>query len=170
MGSQFTRHPEPSLAPGAAYLLAPGRGRQAEFFATARAVDPQWSGLGFYIGRLWGRGRPPSEVLLKGPGEGSHRGEALFNQYGCVTCHLPDGKGRGPSLVGVYNSQVKLQNGQVVKADDAYLRESVLNPRAKTVEGYQSIMPTFQGQISEEGLLQIIAYIKSLEKEEGGEQ
>lgn len=94
------------------------------------------------------------------------RGEALFSQYGCATCHLPDGKGRGPSLVGVYNSNQKLQNGQLVKADEAYLRESILNPRAKVVESYQAVMPTFQGQISEEGLLQVIAYIKSLEKEE----
>ena len=94
------------------------------------------------------------------------RGEALFSQYGCVTCHLPDGKGRGPSLVGVYNSNVKLQGGTVVKADDEYIRRSILNPRAQIVDTYQSIMPTFQGQISEEGLLQIIAYVKSLEKEE----
>jgi len=98
------------------------------------------------------------------------RGEALFNQYGCSTCHLADGKGRGPSLVGVYGSMVKLQGGATVKADDTYIRESVLNPRAKIVDTYPSIMPTFQGQISEEGLLQIIAYVKSLEKEEGEQQ
>jgi cytochrome c oxidase subunit 2 len=98
------------------------------------------------------------------------RGEALFGQYGCSTCHLPNGKGRGPSLVGVYNSIVKLQGGTTVKADDAYIRESVLNPRAKIVDTYPTIMPTFQGQISEEGLLQIIAYVKSLEKEEGEQQ
>jgi cytochrome c oxidase subunit 2 len=96
------------------------------------------------------------------------RGEQLFSQYGCVTCHLADGKGRGPSLVGVYNSTVKLQSGAVVKADESYFRESILNPRAKIVEKYQAVMPTFQGQISEEGLLQIIAYIKSLEKDEEG--
>lgn len=98
------------------------------------------------------------------------RGEQLFSQYGCVTCHLPDGKGRGPSLVGVFNSMVKLQTGAVVKADEGYIRESILNPRAKIVEKYQAVMPTFQGQISEEGLLQIIAYVKSLEKPEGEEQ
>ncbi|MCC6342152.1 MAG: cytochrome c oxidase subunit II [Bryobacterales bacterium] len=98
------------------------------------------------------------------------RGEALFNQYGCSTCHLPDGKGRGPSLVGVYGSTVKLQGGKTLKADDAYIRESVLNPRSKIVDTYAAIMPTFQGQISEEGLLQIIAYVKSLEKEEGEQQ
>jgi cytochrome c oxidase subunit 2 len=95
------------------------------------------------------------------------RGEALFQQYGCVTCHLPDNKGRGPALVGVFNSMVKLQGGAVVKADEEYLRKSILNPRAQVVDTYPTIMPTFQGQISEEGLLQIIAYIKSLEKEEG---
>ncbi|MDX1979271.1 MAG: cytochrome c oxidase subunit II [Bryobacteraceae bacterium] len=98
------------------------------------------------------------------------RGEQLFNQYGCVTCHQADGKGRGPSLVGVYGSNVRLQNGAVVRADDAYIRESVINPRAKIVEKYSSIMPTFQGQISEEGLLQVIAYIKSLEKEGEAQQ
>lgn len=111
------------------------------------------------------------EKWLSGGDESmSARGEQLFNQYGCVTCHQADGKGRGPSLVGVYNSMVRLQNGQVVKADDAYVRESILNPRAKTVEKYSQIMPTFQGQISEEGLLQIIAYIKSLEKDAEGQQ
>ncbi|MBI3682822.1 MAG: cytochrome c oxidase subunit II [Acidobacteria bacterium] len=98
------------------------------------------------------------------------RGEQLFSQYGCATCHLPDGKGRGPSLVGLFNSMVKLQTGAVVKADEAYIRESILNPRAKVVEKFQPVMPTFQGLISEEGLLQIIAYVKSLEKEEGGAQ
>jgi cytochrome c oxidase subunit II len=98
------------------------------------------------------------------------RGEALFEQYGCITCHLADGKGRGPSLVGVYKSNVKLNNGSTVVADEDYLRRSILNPRSQIVEKYQAIMPTFQGQISEEGLLQIIAYIKSLEKEEGEQQ
>jgi len=98
------------------------------------------------------------------------RGEALFEQYGCITCHLADGKGRGPALTGVYKSTVKLNNGSTVVADEDYLRRSILNPRSQIVEKYQAIMPTFQGQISEEGLLQIIAYIKSLEKEEGEQQ
>jgi cytochrome c oxidase subunit 2 len=57
---------------------------------------------------------------------------------------------------------VQLQNGEVVRADETYIRESILNPRAKVVAGYPPIMPAFQGQISEEGLLQLIAYIKSL--------
>ncbi len=64
---------------------------------------------------------------------------------------------------GVYGSRVQLNDGQTVLADDAYIRESILNPNAKIVAGYQSdVMPTFQGQISEEQLLQLIVYIKSL--------
>ena len=64
---------------------------------------------------------------------------------------------------GVYGSRVQLQNGQTVMADDAYIRESILNPNAKIVAGFHSdVMPTFQGQISEEQLLQLMVYIKSL--------
>ena len=64
---------------------------------------------------------------------------------------------------GVYGSHVQLQDGKTVVADDAYIRESILNPNAKIVAGFKpDVMPTFQGQISEEGLLQLIVYIKSL--------
>jgi cytochrome c oxidase subunit 2 len=89
-------------------------------------------------------------------------GERLFQQLGCATCHRPDGTGRGPSLLGVFGQNVQLQSGETVVADAAYVRESVLNPTAKVVSGYRPVMPTFQGQISEDGLLQIIAYIRSL--------
>ncbi len=95
-------------------------------------------------------------------------GQPLFQQYGCATCHRTDNQGIGPSLVGVFGKQVQLDNGQTVTADEEYLRESIVNPHAKTVAGYPAIMPTFQGQISDEGIQQIIAYIKSL-KAEGGE-
>jgi len=108
------------------------------------------------------------EKWLQGGGDLSMtgRGEKLFQQYGCSGCHLEDNKGRGPSLKGIFGTTVKLQGGQTVKVDEAYLRESVLNPQAKIVSGYGRIMPTFQGQIGEDSLLQIIAYIKSLEKPE----
>jgi cytochrome c oxidase subunit 2 len=89
-------------------------------------------------------------------------GETLFRNLGCVTCHNPDSKGRGPSLVGLYGREVKLEGGRIVAADEGYLRESIVNPRARLVEGYQPLMPTFQGLISEEGLMQIIEYIKSV--------
>jgi cytochrome c oxidase subunit II len=92
-------------------------------------------------------------------------GEALFNQRGCAACHALQPSAMGPSLRGVFGSRVKLQSGQTVIADEAYIRESILNPKAKIVAGYQPIMPTFQGQIGEEQLHQIIAYIKSLGSE-----
>lgn len=90
-------------------------------------------------------------------------GERLFQQYACHTCHKPNSGGRGPVLNGLFGSQVALQGGGRVLADEAYLRESIVNPNAKMIEGYQALMPTFAGQIGEEGILQLIAYIKSLE-------
>lgn len=96
-------------------------------------------------------------------------GEAQFQQLGCVTCHQANNQGRGPSLVGVFGQEVQLEGGQTVTADEEYIRESVLNPRAKIVAGYPSIMPTYQGQISDEGLQQIVAYLKSL-KANGDQQ
>jgi cytochrome c oxidase subunit 2 len=91
-------------------------------------------------------------------------GARLYDQLACITCH---GTGKGPPLVGVYGKSVKLSDGSTVVADDAYLRESVLYPSAKIVAGYQPIMPTFKGQVTEEQLLQLIAYIKSLSPQEG---
>lgn len=90
-------------------------------------------------------------------------GEKLFSQLACHTCHFPDGKGRGPALAGVYGSKVLLADGSAVAADDAYIRESILNPKAKIVAGYQPLMPTFQGQVTEEQILNLTAYIKSLQ-------
>ena len=94
----------------------------------------------------------------------AQQGERVFEQLGCAGCHLLDRPGgRGPSLRGVYGSHVQLANGQSVVADDAFLRESILNPNAKLAAGYHAnVMPSFQGQISEEGILQLIVYIKSL--------
>ena len=89
-------------------------------------------------------------------------GEKLFSEYACVTCHKGDGSGRGPILNGVFGSQVKLADGRTVTADENYIRESVMTPTAKVVAGFQPIMPPFQGTISEENLIQIIAYIKTL--------
>jgi cytochrome c oxidase subunit II len=98
-----------------------------------------------------------------GGGTMLQRGEALFTQLACVTCHLEDGMGRGPSLVGLYGSQVTLDSGAVVTADESYLRESILTAQAKTVRGYEHIMPTFQGLINEDGVAALIEYIKSLQ-------
>jgi cytochrome c oxidase subunit 2 len=91
-------------------------------------------------------------------------GRELFtNTFGCSSCHGDKGQGgRGPALVGLLGSQVAFSNAPTQTADESYIRESVLNPTAKIVNGYQPIMPTFQGQVSEEQLLQITAFIRSL--------
>jgi len=101
--------------------------------------------------------------LIGGAGQPlAARGGQLFQQLACVTCHLNDGSGRGPSLAGVYGSQVQLANGAAVVANDTYIRESILTPQARLVAGYGPLMPTFQGQVSEESVMSIIAFIKSL--------
>src|SRR6266540_891287 len=91
-------------------------------------------------------------------------GQQLYQTLGCVSCHGPAGEGgRGPALAGLFGSQTTLTNGQTLIADEGYIRESIENPQAKLVSGFGPIMPTFQGQISEEQLLQILAFIKSLQ-------
>ena len=92
-------------------------------------------------------------------------GEKKFQQLACNTCHTDKPGARGPSLTGVFGEAVRLQTGEQLIADQNYLRESILNPKAKIVAGYQAIMPTFQGQISEAVLLEIIAYIQSLNRQ-----
>jgi len=95
-------------------------------------------------------------------GSMSARGEQLFQQLACSTCHLTDGTGRGPSLAGVFGSQVTLQTGQKIVADESYVRESILTPQMKIVNGFQPIMPTFQGLVTEEQLASLIEYVKTL--------
>ncbi len=89
-------------------------------------------------------------------------GERQFQQLGCETCHKSAATGRGPSLVGIYDKPITLSNGQEIVVDSDYIRESILQPKAKIVAGYEPIMPVFEGQISEQSLLQIASYIKSL--------
>jgi cytochrome c oxidase subunit 2 len=89
-------------------------------------------------------------------------GAQLFQQLGCATCHRSDTQGRGPNLNGVFGKPVLLSDGRTVTADENYIRESILNPGAKIVGGYQPIMPSFQGQVSEESLMALVAYVKSL--------
>ena len=99
-----------------------------------------------------------------GPGTTmAQAGEKLFKDLACASCHQADTTGRGPTLVGLYGGTVKLDGGSTVKADDAYLRESITNPRAKVVSGFAPVMPSFQGLVTEDGMLQLLEYIKSLE-------
>ncbi len=105
------------------------------------------------------------QTWLAGGATGSPaaEGQKLFQSLACITCHRADSQGRGPRLEGLFGRTVRLSTGQSIVADADYIRESVLNPTAKVVEGYQPIMPTFQGLVSEEGVMQLIAYIQSLQ-------
>jgi cytochrome c oxidase subunit 2 len=102
--------------------------------------------------------------LSGGAQEGSlaSAGEKLFADLACNTCHRVDAQGRGPVLQNLYGRTVSLQSGETVVADEAYIRESILTPGAKVVAGFQPIMPTFQGLVTEEQLLELIEYVKSL--------
>jgi cytochrome c oxidase subunit 2 len=102
--------------------------------------------------------------LSGGAPEGSlaSAGAKLFADLACNTCHRPDAQGRGPVLDGLFGKTVSLQGGGTIVADEAYIRESILTPSAKIVGGFQPIMPTFQGLVTEEQLLQLIEYVKSL--------
>jgi cytochrome c oxidase subunit 2 len=108
----------------------------------------------------------PSEFQLwlsSGNGETpASSGEKLFADLACNTCHRPDSRSRGPLLNGLYGSTVTLADGRRVIADEDYVRESILNPSAKITAGYQPIMPTYQGLVTEEQLLQLIEHIKAL--------
>jgi cytochrome c oxidase subunit II len=90
-------------------------------------------------------------------------GKDLFeNKLGCASCHAGGADQRGAKLEGIFNKDVKLVGGQSVVADEAYIRNSILNPSSQIVEGFQPIMPTFKGQVTEEQLVSLVAYIKSL--------
>ena len=93
----------------------------------------------------------------------AQQGEKIFGQNGCSTCHLNDQQGRCPVLRGLYNKPVLIAGGKTVIADDAYIRESILEPNAKIAYGFEpNIMPNYKGQLSEANVIQLIAYIKSL--------
>src|ERR1700731_2785395 len=92
----------------------------------------------------------------------SASGEKIFAELGCATCHRSDTQGRGPNLQGVFGKPVQLEDGRTVNADENYLRECILDPGAKRVKGFQPIMPTFQGLVSEEQVNALVAYIKSI--------
>ncbi len=98
-------------------------------------------------------------------------GADLFQSLACSTCHRVDGDARlaqGPNLVGVFGHQQKLADGRTIVADEAYVRESILNPQAKIVAGWQPVMPTYQGQVTEEQLNELISYVQSLGDADAG--
>ena len=90
------------------------------------------------------------------------KGRKLFQNLHCLHCHSADTQAKAPLLENVYGKKVTLEGGQVLDANEAYLRESILNPRAKVVAGYKPIMPPYQGQISEEQMVHLMAFLRSL--------
>ena len=90
------------------------------------------------------------------------RGAALFRQFGCSGCHAAGASVHAPGLEGLFGKTVQLQDGSTVVADERYIHDSVLLPRKDITAGYAPIMPSFEGQIDEAQLLDIIEYIKSL--------
>lgn len=102
--------------------------------------------------QAWLAGTPPEVSPLVS-------GAKLFARYGCAQCHGQ----LAPTLAGLYGRPVKLSDGRTVNADENYIRESILNPPARLVGGYSTLMPSFRGQLSEEQINGLIAYIKSLQ-------
>jgi len=92
----------------------------------------------------------------------AQNGERLFASLSCNACHNGQPDARGPSLADVYGSKLNLSTGEPVLVDEAYLRQAILNPSEHITQGYVPIMPTYQGQISEEGLISLVEYIKNL--------
>lgn len=151
--------------------VVPGRYNTTWFKATkpgryhlfcAEYCGTNHSGMGGWVVVM-----EPSEYqawLSGGPAEGSlaSRGQKLFQDLACNTCHRSDRQGRGPMLEGLFGKPVLLSNGETVIADESYIRESILYPKAKIVAGFRPLMPTFKGLITEEQLLELVAYIKSL--------
>ena len=98
----------------------------------------------------------------KADGSAALAGRQLFLKLQCVSCHRADAEARAPVLEGLYGRRVALQGGGGAVADAAYIRESILVPAKQVTEGWEPIMPTFQGQVNEDEVLQLIAYIQSL--------
>jgi cytochrome c oxidase subunit II len=89
-------------------------------------------------------------------------GERLLLALGCATCHASDSQARGPSLDNLFGKPVTLRDGRTVEADEAYVRESILDPAAKLVAGFEPLMPSYRAQLNEEDVIKLIAYLKTL--------
>lgn len=90
-------------------------------------------------------------------------GEQISQEYACNTCHSTDGSEMtGPTWQGLFGHEVQLEDGSTVTADENYIRESILEPNAKVVEGYPPVMNTYKGQLNEDQINALIEYIKTL--------
>jgi cytochrome c oxidase subunit 2 len=93
----------------------------------------------------------------------AQNGERLYASMGCNACHNGSAAARGPNLAGVFGTKLTLTNGSEVLVNEAYLRDAILNPSQHVTQGFAPIMPTYQGQISEDGLIDLVEYIKTLQ-------
>jgi len=93
-------------------------------------------------------------------------GERLFHDSGCSGCHAPNSTFHAPLLEGLYRKPVPLADGRMVTAGDQYLRDSILQPAKQISAGYDNIMPSFAGHLSEEEIMQLIAYLKAIGQQE----
>jgi cytochrome c oxidase subunit 2 len=122
------------------------------------------------IGTIHVMEQPDFQAWLGGgrpTGSMADQGKKLFTELGCITCHSGDSAARGPKLDGVFGNPVTLASGETVIADENYIRESIMTPMAKMVQGFPPLMPTYQGQVSEEQITQLTEYIKSLRSAAG---
>jgi cytochrome c oxidase subunit 2 len=100
----------------------------------------------------------------------AQNGERLFASLQCNACHNGTAVSRGPSLAGVFGTKLALANGGDAYVDEAFLRQAILSPSQHVTAGYAPIMPTYQGQISEDGLIDLVEYIKTLHTDERPQQ
>ena len=106
----------------------------------------------------WSAAQPGAENLAAA-------GEKLFRSLGCSGCHAPQSSVHAPDLNGVFGRRVQLAGGRTVTADEAYLRDSILLPQKDVVAGFSPVMPSFQGTVSDDDMVKLIAYLKSLSAE-----
>ena len=111
----------------------------------------------------WLEGWSPETQAASNP---ATRGKELYQSRGCVACHSLDGSAVvGPSFLGVFGTEKILADGSKVSADENYIRESLMEPQAKLVKGFAPVMPTYKGQLSDEEVNVLLAFIKGLKKE-----
>jgi cytochrome c oxidase subunit 2 len=102
----------------------------------------------------WSAAQPPAQGL-------AHEGETLFRSLGCSGCHAAASSVHAPDLAGLFGRTTRLSDGRQVKADEAYLRDSILHPGRDVVAGYAPVMPSYQGVVSEEQMIRLLAYLKA---------
>ncbi len=116
------------------------------------------------VGTVFVQDQSEYQAWLNQHAEGSLAldGRKLFLKFRCASCHSANSQARAPVLESLYLQTVALRDGSRVVADENYLRESILKPDAKIVAGYEPIMPTFKGQITEDEMIQLVAFLKAL--------